>query len=468
MRCDSTTEIYRDINTAVGYDFYTHIVLFPNPQNELQAITDYWRNLYPSLSDSPTGVIHNWGMKKLASVRQTGVWSVWVNGVRQEVRRCSLTIERVDEGQEVDYEKNKVPGKKIEIKKQKIADDEFESYVAELPKGYIKRLNDAYDGNPILMVLSDASQEFSIAVQTGVRLCPNNVNETFLYEGIGSNYNENYLIFHPNWLGQSVFISGEFYPAEKDLYISHFAELDGVLYACETGSGDWYRYNEDTQDATLVSAVKVKGDGILSNIVNDTGTYTSVTGSTLWAITSPDGVLGKFSKEHIMHVETLSTEVESLTNILGELAQAFNCVVDYTDDNELVFISRGISIRNHKLDEKDILFPTPNIQSALFYDTILLTYANGKVKSGTSDNTLNYDIKYVYSKAHAQILSDIYRGLNTGEEVTVEVMADFKYLPNDTVNLYFEEAGVIQTIITAVGYGVKEPVVHLTLKRKIG
>lgn len=480
MLVDSTTDIFRDLRIGWywyndpslgwikiyitrGFDERTHLAVFPYPMNELNVLDQYFYNQYPQSASSKRW--HDWGLRKMVALQKTGLWTIWVNGIRHVMHTCTDSIEAVEEGQELDYQEQRIAGKKIQVKKQKISTDEFELCMIELPKGYFP-VDD--QGDLILpTVVGGASQRLNVIDSPSeIHVYPVSSNDVYLYRGIGDNYNENYLVFHPSWLNANMYVTGSYIPSEKDLYISHFAELDGTLYACEYGSGKWYRYDATPTidypygQAILVGAVKVKEAGLNSNIVTD--------GESLWTITQPEGVLAKFGKEHTGHLENLIVSDKSnVANVLGSIAQAFNMIVDYNVKNQIVLRDRDYYGKVHEFDDDTIYLPSPITQTELFYDTIEVKYANGRVKSGTSKKPKSLDAKYIFSKPHAQIISDKYHAINMKQLYSIDIKMDTKYDILDTVNInnYIGKKN-IQTYITNIKMDYDKDQLTLQLRKK--
>jgi hypothetical protein len=449
-RNNYTTDIYRNL-PIVGLNNYKLIRVLPQFSLQSSELVGYQ-------------------LFRLAGYAKQGSWRVWDGlGIgdtnKHTVIECYKSTYDIEEGKELDAEKAKTPpGAEFTIeRKDKEGSADTTIWQVRLPDGIPVRDTDG--DVEIEVYLPDFSQ-LKVIEPTGyypwlaTPVPP--FGEVYLLSGQGDSAREVFLIFPPQLQGIRVYIDYQYY--DDDLYISHFAECNGTVYACEHGTGRWYEYVPEGAPnygkAVLVSKVRVGELGLNSKIVNDNN-------DDLWSITEGSGMLAKFGTAHTMHVEKLNVD-GNLPSVLGGLAQAFNAVVDYTPDDQLVFRDRiGTWTNLHILTPDDVYVPTPQHDGNLIYDTIEMGYSQGTVRSGNSKrNTRNTSAAYVNSKSHAQILADMYLDLDKGVNIVVKVWLNKIYKVLDLVQISYPEVGTILAQIIEVGISFEENMATLKLRKR--
>jgi len=488
--CESAQDIRRDLTTLVP----TNPLAIPPPPAEqtplqptggtrnykmLRVLPYYNIRSHPGRSD----VLPNKLVKKMSGFERKNRWLIFRNGsvLAVPVHTCTRSTYGIEEGKEVEELDSKKPqGKEFKTEKfrvdnvttgqqsnSEVSDDTNVGIVwqVKLPDGSPKLDS---NGDPVITVYLSNFSELEVVYYdyySYTTLIAPPQGQVYLIAGEGDKGKEARLIFSSDMVEQNVYVDYEYY--DDNCYISHFAKVGGELYACEFGTGKWYRYDSTpTTDypngyAELVSVVKVKELGLNSNIVADES-------NNLWSTTYPSGFVAKFGTQHTNHIEEMNVS-NNLPSTLGGLAQAFNCIVDFTPDNKLVFKPRDLSgyYNTHYLTPDTIYLPTPQHDGTLAVDTVDLTYKNGKVRSGTARrNTRSISSDFIYSREHAQIIADIYRDLDKGQTISVKVVMDRIYRVMDYVVLTYPEVGSIITQIIEVSIDSPQQMYTLKLRKR--
>lgn len=230
---------------------------------------------------------------------------------------------------------------------------------------------------------------------TGIT-APKDPGHVGLITGIGDKGDENWLVFHAGMTGSHVWLDYSYWSAET--YIDHFVLAQGSVYASEAGSGKWLRYLPASSSCEDLGVICHGETGLIVQPVPDAE-------GDLWSITSPSGLLARYSRTHLGHVDTAVFSQQSMSGMLAELAQSFDSIVLVNSAGRLVFEPRDLHkpIACH-LDAEDILLDGFELRPKCSRQSYAIHYQNGWARAGKIGNQLSLDIPGIATLAHARLI----------------------------------------------------------------
>jgi hypothetical protein len=359
----------------------------------------------------------------LEGYRYRARWQVWDGTNIHTVHECIFDTGDIPEGSELRYTEEHIPqGEKytVEWRNDRLPFEQIEvgtdasGQLGELVGNHVAliKLNHGDLNGDVRVYLSNG-QELTVAEKElpppqSLWQIPAESNRVYLCRNLGEGRDEAWLVFHPAIANRDIWVRYSYW--SRELHISHFAESEGQVYACEAGSGKWLKYLPATKSCELVSLVKAGGAGILSQPTTDDA-------GNIWAITTPGGLLAKFGRTHSGHVEAADFKDANFAAAVAELAQSHDAITFSDPAGNFHFAPRAASkgaIRYLLPDE--ILMPGVNMEYQPGTESTRIDYHGGSVGKGKTSRELRLNLGLVGSRAHAQIVcNELFVAANAGK-----------------------------------------------------
>jgi hypothetical protein len=359
----------------------------------------------------------------LEGYRYRARWQVWDGNAIHTVHECICDTGEIPEGSELRYAEEHIPqGEKytVEWRNDRLPYEQVEvgtdasGQPSELVGNHVAliKLNqgDLDDGARVFLGNGQelTVEEKELPPPQSLWQVPAESNRVYLCCNLGEGRDEAWLVFHPAMANRDVWVRYSYW--SRELHISHFADSEGQVYACEAGSGKWLKYLPATKSCELVSQVKAGGTGIVMQPVADNS-------GNIWAITSPGGLLAKFGRSHSGHVETADFKDANFAAAVAELAQSHNAITFSDPAGNFHFAPRAAS-RNavRYLSPEEILMPGVDVQYQPGTESVRIDYHGGSVGKGRTSRELRLNLGLVASRAHAQMVCDeLFAAANAGK-----------------------------------------------------
>jgi len=416
----------------------------------------------------------------LEGYRYRSRWKAWDGIEIHAVHECVCDTGDIPEGSELRYAEERIPrGEKYTVgwrndrlpfRQIEVGSDSFNQPDTNDMVGdhvALIKLNQG-DLTGEIRVLLGKEQELIVEEKElpppqSLWQVPTESNRVYLCCNLGEGRDEAWLVFHPSMTNREVWVRYSYW--SRELHISHFAESDGNVYACEAGSGKWLKYLYTSKSCELVSSVKAGGAGILTQPAVDSA-------GNIWTVTSPGGLLAKFGRTHTGHVDRADLNDANFATAVAELAQSFNAITFSDHIGHFYFLPRSSSrgaIRYLSPDE--ILLPGASVEYQPGTESIRIDYNGGSVRKGKTSRELRLDLGMIVSRSHAQIVCDrLFTDANAGK-----ISVNCVFLPDILLGnrvgipsaLLGEGSGYVVGIVIRFVHDHKKQSTSLTLLREL-
>jgi hypothetical protein len=245
-------------------------------------------------------------------------------------------------------------------------------------------------------------------------------DEAYVDRKGGAEADRVYVYVNPSRKGEEIYVQYEYYPSGEDPRVCVSGD---ATYWTGPETGKWFVY-EEGQVSRGYNAPPLHD--VLS--AADDGIYAA----------GPDLYVHSRRRSRVLSAFPNGVKPKE---VLGYLAQAWDVVVDYTDNRVFRFgMEASVS---HVIGTGEIIgFATTDRQRGV--PSVEMNYAGGRIRNGEGRETVVYRNPYVDTVEHAEWVADRLRKRYEGErslfELTVAGIKDVQ--PGDTVEFEIGKSGV--------------------------